>query len=266
MAATSARASTTTDVVRIAGLTVRYGDATALDGLDLVVGAGERVALVGSSGAGKTTLLGALGGLVAPTEGRVEVLGTVVADTDAPTSPVRGRARRRHQRRIGYVRQQLDLALPLAVIHNVNGGRLGQWSTARALGALVWPRNRDEVGAVLDQLGLADRIGERTEYLSGGQRQRVAVARALHQRPDLLLADEPTASVDPRLSDLVMDLLAAPEPTRAPWTLIASLHEPDLARRHATRLIGLENGRVVLDARPDEVDDAELTRLYADRP
>ena len=211
------------------------------------------MALVGSSGAGKTTLLATLAGLVTPTEGRVTVLGT-----DLGRDLGRGSDRRQHRRRVGFVGQQLDLVLPLRVIHNVNAGRLGWWSTATALWSLVAPRQREEVAAILDQVGLADRLLSRTDELSGGERQRVAVARVLRQQPELVLGDEPTSSVDPRRADEVMALLVG-NPVA---TTVVSVHDPELARRHATRLIGLRAGRVAFDDRPDAIGEAQLVELY----
>jgi phosphonate transport system ATP-binding protein len=250
--------------VELAGVTVRYdrgvapGAAPALDRVDLMVGEGERVALLGASGAGKSTLLAVAGGLVAPGEGSVSVLGT---DPTVP-SPLRPGARSRVQRsRVGLISQQLDLVLPLRVVHNVNAGRLGRWSTLAALWSLVVPRARHEVVEALDRVDLGDRFWSRTDELSGGERQRVAVARVLHQRPDLVLGDEPTSSVDPHLADRIMGLLVD-----GPWTTVVSVHDPELARRHATRLVGLREGRIVFDAAPSAVSDDDLARLYRSAP
>ena len=242
-------------ILDLQAVTVRYGDKTVLAGVDLEVGPGERVALVGSSGAGKTTLLSVLWGAVEPTDGRAEVLGFDLGSRSA------GRRLRAHRRRIGTVSQQLDLALSLRVVHNVNAGQLGQWSTPAAVWSLVRPRGRHEVAQVLGRVGLEDRLTSPTGALSGGERQRVAVARILHQGPELVLADEPTSSVDPRLSDEIMGLLCAPNGS-APWTTVVSVHDPELARRHATRLVGLRAGQVVFDAPPGEVSDAALAELY----
>lgn len=237
-------------IVVLDTVTVRHGTVTALEAVDLRIGPGERLALVGQSGAGKSTLLSLLGGLVGPTEGRVRVLGTDLG---------RGRPRRAHRARIGIVSQQLHLPGALRVIHNVNAGRLGRRSTAAALWSLVRPDGVDEARAVLAEVGLGDVTQARTGTLSGGEQQRVAVARVLRQRPDLVLADEPVSAVDPRLSDDVAAVLCAPA---APWTTVISLHDPDLARRHATRMVGLREGRVVFDRPPASVGDDDLRALY----
>lgn len=240
--------------VELAGVAVRYGAAAALAGVDLTVTTGERVALVGPSGSGKTSLLDVASGLVTPTTGRVRVFGEDLAE-------LRGGRLRKLRSRVGTVSQHLDMALSLRVIHNVNAGRLGRWSSFAALWSLISPLGRREAFEVLARVGLEDRIYSRTDSLSGGERQRVAVARLLRQRPELALADEPTSSVDPRLADHVMDLLCAPY-DRAPWTTIVSVHDPELARRHASRMIGLREGRIAFDRPAPEVTHQDLVELY----
>ncbi len=234
-------------------VSVQYGDITALQDLTINVGPGERVALVGSSGAGKSTLLDVLAGLVQPTAGSVEVLGTDLAG-------LQGRRARAHRSKVGVVRQSLDIPLGLQVVHNVNAAMLGQWSTPAALWSLVRPAGLAQAEAALDQVGLGGRVRARTEDLSGGERQRVAVARVLRQQPQVVLADEPTSSVDPHLADDVFGLLCSPA---APWTAIVSAHDPDLARRHATRIIGLRNGCVAFDASPSDLTSSQLDDLYS---
>lgn len=241
-------------VVEVRDVRVTYGTVDALADAELRVARGERVALIGSSGAGKTTVLDLVSGLVAPTRGTVRVLG------EEPGT-LAGRRLRAHRRRVGIIGQHLDMALPLRVVHNVNAGHLGVWSTPAAAWSLVRPRDRDETFEILERVGLGDRLFSRTDELSGGERQRVAVARVLAQCPDLVVADEPTSSIDPRLSDHVMDLLCGPD-ERAPWTTVVSVHDPDLARRHATRIVGLRGGRIVFDGPPGSIADAELADLY----
>ena len=248
-------------VIRITGASVRYGGVHALRDVDLVIGRGERVGLLGASGAGKSTLLGLLSGLLAPDTGSVEVFGNDL-------SHLGGRRLRQHRRQVGTITQHLDMALPLRVVHNINAGRLGSWSTMAALASLIWPSGRDEAAAVLSQVGLADRLLDRTDGLSGGERQRVAVARVLRQKPALVLADEPTSSVDPRLANEVMDLLCASGTNTdgETNTVVVSVHAPELARRHTSRIIGLSDGTVVFDRPPDEVSESEIAALYvADR-
>lgn len=219
--------------------------------------AGERVAVVGASGAGKSTLLGVLNGSVPPTAGSVRVLGHDPA-------ALRGRELRRLRARTGTVHQHLELAGQLRVVHNVNAGRLGSWSAARAAWSLVRPQGTGDVLAALARVGLADRAYERTDRLSGGQRQRVALARLLVQRPELVLADEPASALDPALADRALSLLGELATGRG-GALLACLHDPALALRHCDRVVGLAGGRVVLDAPAGDLTVAELEGFYGVR-
>jgi len=209
---------------------------------------------VGASGAGKSTLLGLANGSVLPTAGSVQVLG-------ADPAGLHGRELRRLRARIGTVHQHLELVGQLRVVHNVNAGRLGSWPAPRAAWSLVRPQGVPEVLAVLDRVGLADRVFERTDRLSGGQRQRVAVARVLLQEPDLVLADEPASALDPVLGDRTLELLAGSARERG-GALVASLHDPALALRHCSRVVGLVAGEVVLDAPADRLTLGDLAELY----
>ena len=218
------------------------------------MGAGERIAVVGASGAGKSTLLGVLNGSVTPSAGTVRVLG------QDPTA-LTGRALRRLRGRTGTVHQHLELPGALRVVHNVNAGRLGSWSAARAAWSLVRPQGTGEVHGVLAQVGLADRMYERTDRLSGGQQQRVALARVLLQEPELVLADEPASALDPALADLALDLLGGLAAARG-GALLACLHDPALALRHCHRVVGLADGRVVLDAPARTLTVSALEEFY----
>jgi phosphonate transport system ATP-binding protein len=241
-------------VVAMRDVSVCYGPHAALEGIEIVVGAGERVALVGPSGAGKSTFLGLCNRTVEPTAGSVELFG---AGQPAPGSA----ARRAEQRRVGMVHQQLHLVGPLRVVHNVNAGRLGTWSRRKALASLLRPSQVDATRRALDRLGIAGKVFERTDRLSGGEQQRVALARLLVQDPDLVVADEPVASLDPARADEVMGLLCEVVADRE-RTLLVSLHDFDLARRRCDRIIGLRSGRVVFDAPAAAVTDAMGAALY----
>ena len=225
----------------------------ALVDIDVSIGVGERVALLGASGAGKSTMLDVIAGLVAPTSGEVEVLGSPISALDT-------RSLREHRARVGVVRQAHGLPGQLRVIHNVNGGRLGSWSTWRSLTSLIRPHGRADVAEALERVGLPGIADRRTDELSGGQQQRVAVARALIQDPDLILADEPVSAIDPTLSDDVLSLLAEPTPQHR--TLVVSLHDPELARRHVDRVIGLRDGRLAFDVKTADLSHVQLDRLY----
>ncbi|MEL6891858.1 MAG: ATP-binding cassette domain-containing protein [Actinomycetota bacterium] len=246
------------EAIRLRSVSVRFsigGDRPLIDALvdvDLTVATSERVALLGESGAGKSTLLDVVAGLTPPTSGAVEVLG-------APLDALRGRAMRRHRAAVGVVRQAQGVPGAMRVVHNVNGGRLGSWSTWRAITSLVRPRRMDDVERTLASVGLAGMSDRTTAELSGGQQQRVAVARALVEPRRLLLADEPVSAVDPRLSDDVLASLCGAETRPA---LVISLHDPDLARRHVDRIIGLRDGRVLFDRPAGDVSDPDLDELY----
>jgi len=241
-------------VVSARGVCVAFGDHVALDGFDLDVFAGERVAIVGPSGAGKTTALRLCTGSVGADRGTVSVFGHDLAQAGAGELS-------RVRRRVATVHQQLQLVGPLRVVHNVNAGRLGSWSRTRALRSLVRPVEADTARAALGRLGIADKLLERTDRLSGGEQQRVALARALVQEPDLILADEPVSSLDPARADEVMDLLVevVGEQSR---TLIVSLHDFSLARRRCDRLVGVRAGRVAFDLPAADVTDSLGAALY----
>ncbi len=240
-------------VVRLRGAGRRFGAEHALRDVDLSILPGERVAVLGASGAGKSTLLALINGSLPAGSGIVEVFGADLATLPAAH-------RRAVQRRIGTVSQRLDLVDQVRVLHNVNAGRLARWSTPRALVNLAWPRADRTVTEALGRVGLEWAVHERTERLSGGERQRVAIARLLVAEPDLVLADEPVASLDPPRAAEVLGLLAT---AGRGTTLVVSLHQPDLARRHCTRVIGLREGRLVLDLPTAELDEGLLHDLYA---
>lgn len=227
----------------------------ALSGINLCVYPGERVALVGASGAGKSTLLKLLNGTLFPTQGEVWVLGYRLDDLSV-------RQLRKVQRQIGTVYQQLHLVDNLRVIHNVNAGNLGRWSFWRAALSLVFPLEVERAAQILTKVGIPEKLYERTDKLSGGQQQRVALARVLMQNPQLILADEPTSSLDPQLSLAIMDLLKQISCTEGK-TLVTSLHDLDFAFSHCQRLVGLRAGRIVFDAPVTQVSKAMIDDLYA---
>ena len=241
-------------VVSLRGVGVVFDGRPALDGFDLEVAAGERVALVGPSGAGKTTVLRLCTAGVAPTTGRVTVLGRDLATARAPEL-------RDVRRRVGTVHQQLHLVGALRVVHNVNGGRLGGWTRRRAVRSLVSPVDVDVVHRALDRVGIADKLSERTDRLSGGEQQRVALARVLVQDPELILADEPVSSLDPARAEEVLDLLGEVVVGRT-RTLVVSLHDFDLARRRCDRVVGVRAGRLAFDLPAGEVTDQHGHDLY----
>jgi len=245
-------------LLRLDQATVQYGNASrpALEELTLEIGMGERVALVGPSGAGKTTVIGLANGTVAPTSGTVAILGV-------DSQSINRREHRSTRHRVATVYQDFALVPSLRVAHNVAAGRLGAWSALHALKSLVSPSERDAVYSVLEQVGIAEKLWERTDNLSGGQQQRVAIARALFQEPDLLLADEPVSNLDPTRSKSVLDTLLLAVEAVSVRTLIASIHDAPLALSHFGRVVGLRAGRLVFDLAVAEVTPDILDDLYA---
>ena len=241
-------------VIELRGVDVRFADRHALNRLDLTVTAGERVAVIGPSGAGKSTLIRLLNGTVRPSAGSVGVLGAELGGASA-------RVLRGVQRRIGTIAQQFDLVSELRVVHNVNAGRLGHWSLWRSATSLVRPHEVAEARSALDRVGLADRVAQRSSTLSGGEQQRVAIARVLVQRPALVLADEPVASLDPaRGAEIVALLHQVVADSGA--TLLASLHDVELARRDFDRVLGLREGRLMFDTAPSQLTSSMTDALY----
>ncbi|MDP2645763.1 MAG: phosphonate ABC transporter ATP-binding protein [Desulfobacterales bacterium] len=226
----------------------------AVRGINLVVDRGERVALIGPSGAGKTTLFRLLNCTLRPTTGMLRINGD-------ETGNLHGKKLLRVRSNIGTIYQQHNLVPRLKVVHNVLSGRLGRWSTFRSLASLVKPSDIDMAHEALNQVGIPDRIFDRTDELSGGQQQRVAIARVLVQNPEVILADEPVSSVDPSLANAIVQLLI--EISRnARKSLIASLHSIDLALAYFPRIVGIKQGKVLFDLSPDNISDDLLAELY----
>ena len=216
-----------------------------LEPLDLRIAVGERVALLGASGAGKTTLLSLANGSLLPDQGQVEWRGQPIR-----TLP------RRLRREIGTLWQDLRLIEELTVCRNVNAGALGRHSLLWALRNLMQPLERRECLDVVTAAGLEpDLLDTAVNRLSGGQRQRVALARLLRQQPLLVLADEPLSALDPVLAETVLNGLLNQA------GCLVSLHRPDLVHRF-DRVIGLRQGRLVLDASTGDVTSDAIAWLY----
>jgi phosphonate transport system ATP-binding protein len=240
--------------IRMEGVSVQYKNHVALRDVSLEIEQGEAVALIGPSGAGKSTLLGVINGSVIPSRGEVWILGKNAMRLSS-------RERRVLGAQIGMVYQDFCLVENLRVIHNVNAGQLGRWSTMRALTSLFWPRDRARVQEALSRVGIAEKIFEKAGTLSGGQRQRVAIARVLVQDPAIILADEPIASLDPRLSNEVMNLLRE-LCGKFRKTLIVSCHSVDFVHSHFDRVIGLRGGDISLRCSASELSPSQLAQLY----
>jgi phosphonate transport system ATP-binding protein len=242
-------------MIEVTGLRVVLPPATvALDAVDLSVRAGEFVVILGSSGAGKTTFLRALNRLVEPTHGTVRINGRAV--TGAPPAELRA-----VRRQVGMIFQQFNLVRRLSVLDNVLTGRLGYVAPLAGVVGRFPEADRRLARECLSQVGLAHLAERRADTLSGGEQQRVAIARALAQSPAVVLADEPTASLDPALTDSIMGALRRINVDRG-LTLVVSQHQLATAIEYATRIVGFRAGRVVFDGRPVDVTPSAVAQIY----
>ncbi len=237
------------------GVTCRYGAVAAVDNVSLAVRRGEMVGVIGPSGAGKSTLLRMINRLAPVSAGRI-IAGSI------DVTSLRGAALYRWRGRCAMIFQQFNLSMRLDALTNVLTGRLIEMPGWRSWTGLFTREERLEAMALLDEFGLAEKAFVRVERLSGGQQQRVAIARALMQRPDFILADEPTASLDPRNATLVMQTLRAIN-RREGITTIVNLHNVGFAREYTDRIVALRAGRVVFDGAPAEFGDQAAAELYA---
>jgi phosphonate transport system ATP-binding protein len=238
----------------------RHGQVRSVNGINFDVREGEQVAVLGPSGAGKTTLFRLLNATLQATGGSLLFNGKDV-------HAMNGRELRAMRRRIGTIYQQHHLVPSLTALQNTLCGSLGKWSLWHTLRSAVRP-SRDETEQAmkaLETVGLADKYQARADELSGGQQQRLAIARVLMQDPDVILADEPFASLDPALAESVASLLLtlAQDQKR---TLIATLHDTEMALRYFPRIIALREGRLAFDTTPDALSREMLTELYATDP
>ena len=235
----------------------RNGPVRALDRLTFDVQPFERVALLGPSGAGKTTLFRLLNATLRPTSGTLSFDGS---DVGAMSS----RELRQMRRRIGTIYQQHQLVPSLSAFENTLCGKLGSWSLLETLRSAARPTKRDAEQAIaaLEAVGLADKRNARADELSGGQQQRLTIARVLMQDPDVILADEPFASLDPALTESVASLLL--ELVRnGKRTLVATLHDVDLALRYFPRVAALRDARILFDKAPSGRESRDLDTLYS---
>lgn len=241
--------------LKIERLVKSYGKGEpVLRGLDLAVEGSGITAIIGSSGAGKSTLLRCINRLIEPTSGSIVLNGTDL-------TKLKGAQLRNARRSIGMIFQGFNLVDRLTVMENVLSGRLGYVNLFQAATRAYPQADIDRAYALLKRVGMEGFVNQRASDLSGGQRQRVGVVRALMQEPSVLLADEPTASLDPRTSEQIMELTRQLSDEMHLPVLI-NIHNVEQARTYADRIVGLRYGQIVFDGSPDQLDDAALDLIY----
>ena len=225
-----------------------------LRGIDLEFSERGITAVIGPSGTGKSTLIRCINRLVEPSSGEIFFEGRDLVRLDR-------RELRATRRRIGMVFQEYNLVERLTVMENLLCGRLGYVSPLAAWLRRYPQQDIDRAFELLDIVGLAAHAGARADSLSGGQRQRVGIARAMMQEPRLLLADEPTSSLDPKTSVEIMGLVQSLS-ARHGFPVIVNIHNVELARRFADRIVGMTGGRVVFDGTPHDITEEHLKAIY----
>jgi phosphonate transport system ATP-binding protein len=235
----------------------RNGAVPSVCGVNFGVAEGEHLALLGPSGAGKTTLFRLLNATLRATAGSLTFAGEDV-------ERMSGRELRAMRKRIGTIYQQHHLVPSLTALENTLCGNLARWSLLHTIRSTFQPSKQeiDEAMTALEMVGLADKYCARADELSGGQQQRLAIARVLMQDPDVILADEPMASLDPVLAESIASLLLTLAQDRK-RTLIVTLHDVEMALRYFPRIIALREGRIAFDTTPEEVSRDALDGLYA---
>jgi phosphonate transport system ATP-binding protein len=230
--------------------------AKALNGISFRVDEPKVITIIGPSGAGKSTLIRCINRLVEPTSGKILLDGTDIAGLSS-------RGLRKARRRMGMIFQEYNLVERLTVMENVLSGRLGYIGFWRAYRRKFPPEDVTAAFKLLDRVGLEGYQNTRADAISGGQRQRVGIARALMQRPDLLLVDEPTASLDPKTSRQIMRLLVELAHENNTPALV-NIHDVALAQTFSDRIIGLADGRIVFDGTAADITSDVLTQIYGE--
>ena len=244
-------------MLKLENLTKRYntGD-LALQGIDLSIPNGQVLALIGPSGAGKSTLIRCINRLVEPTNGSAIL-------NEVNLTKLSSRALRKSRRKMGMIFQEYALVERLTVMENVLSGRLGYVGFWKSFLRRFPKKDVNEAFRLLDRVGLLEMADKRADELSGGQRQRVGICRALIQDPDLLLVDEPTASLDPKTSRQIMRLINELCQERG-LTAIINIHDVLLAQMFSQRIVGLALGNIVYDGNPEGLTPEVLTKIYGE--
>ncbi len=226
----------------------------AMDDVNLKIEQGEFVGIIGLSGAGKSTLIRTVNKMIDTTEGTLTVNGVDV-------SKLKGKQLRKFRRKIGMVFQSFNLVTRTSVINNVLSAKVADMSLLRTLFGLYSKKDKIEALEALDKVGILDKAYTRADQLSGGQMQRVALARTLAQNPEIILADEPVASLDPVMADIVMEDFRRIN-REMNITVIINIHHVDLALQYTNRIIGIQAGKIVYDGPVSGVNDEVLRMIY----
>lgn len=240
-------------IIQLKRLNKRFGEFQALSDINLTVRRGEFLVILGASGAGKSTMLRCINRLTEPTSGDIHI--------DGEASSSNRTALRALRRKVAMIFQHYNVVPRLSVLKNVLTGRLSMMPAALSL-LHIFPK--DDVAVALGclrRVELEQKAHDRTDSLSGGQKQRVGIARALAQQPKIILADEPVASLDPKTSRTVLQYLRQASQELG-ITVVCNLHQVDYAREFAERVVGMANGKIVFDGRPDELSEEALKRIY----
>ncbi len=245
-----------TNILEIKDLVKTYPNGTqALRGVSFNVKEGEFLVIIGLSGSGKSTLLRCLNRLNDPTSGSVKYNGQEIAGKLSNTD------KKDVRKNIAMIFQQFNLIPRLTVLKNVLTGKLGSTSTLKSLLSLFTDKDLSDAKKYLHLVGILEKSYMRSDQLSGGQQQRVAIARALMQEPEIILADEPVASLDPATCHVVMDYLKKVNQELG-VTVIANLHFLSLVRKYATRVIALQNGEIVYEGDPNLINEQWFQKIY----
>lgn len=240
-------------MIKFENIRKKFGNVEVLKGINLEIKEGEFVILLGLSGAGKSTLLRTINGLVTVCDGQVTVDGIKVSNCKDTVRQIR--------KKVGMIFQQFNLVKRSSVLRNVLCGRLGHSNVLNTCLNIFDKDDLENAKECLKRVNLLEKIHERADKLSGGQQQRVGIARAIAQKPKILLADEPVASLDPKTSKEIMGLLKKIN-KEDKITVIVSLHDLHLAYEFGERFVGLNHGRIVVDKPVTELNEEDIKKIY----
>lgn len=242
-------------MLKLENITVLYdGKVLAVDEINLEIQQGEFIGVIGSSGSGKSSLLKTINLLVRPSSGKVYI-------DNLEITKLNSRQLRNVRRKIGFIFQDYNLIERSSVLDNVLIGRLGYKSSIKSIFGIFDDEDYERAATALRQVGLSEKMFARADELSGGQKQRVAIAKTLCQKPKIILADEPVASLDVSTSQTVMDYFKTINQKKN-ITVIINLHDVNLAKKYCDRIIALKKGEILYDGKAGDLSDELLKRIY----